>query len=117
MEQLDYNVLFRWFVGLSMDAPLWDASTFSKNRERLLAGDVAQRLLAAVVGQPRVKALMSNEHFSVDGTLIQAWASHKAFQPKAGPGNETHRSTTDGDARLARKSNGQPTFSPMPVMC
>jgi len=135
MEQLDYNLLFRWFVGLSMDAPVWDASTFSKNRERLLAGDVAQRLLAAVVGQPRVKALMSNEHFSVDGTLIQAWASHKSFQPKAGPGdeppaaggsgevgrgrngerdwrgqkrsNETHRSTTDGDARLARKSNGQ----------
>lgn len=134
MEQLDYNLLFRWFVGLSMDAPVWDASTFSKNRERLLAGDVAQRLLAAVVGQPRVKALMSNEHFSVDGTLIQAWASHKSFQPKAGPGdqppaggsdeavrgrnserdwrgqkrsNETHRSTTDADARLARKSNGQ----------
>ena len=88
MEQLDYNLLFRWFVGLSMDAPVWDASTFSKNRERLLAGDVAQRLLAAVVGQPRVKALMSNEHFSVDGTLIQAWASHKSFQPKAGPGDE-----------------------------
>jgi transposase len=135
MEQLDYNLLFRWFVGLSMDAPVWDASTFSKNRERLLAGDVAQRLLAAVIGQPRVKALMSNEHFSVDGTLIQAWASHKSFQPKAGSGdeppasggsdeagrgrngerdwrgqkrsNETHRSTTDGDARLARKSNGQ----------
>jgi transposase len=134
-EQLNYNLLFRWFVGLSMDAPVWDASTFSKNRERLLAGDVAQRLLAAVVGQPRVKALMSHEHFSVDGTLIQAWASHKSFQPKAGPGdeppaasgsgeagrgrngewdwrgqkrsNETHRSTTDGDARLARKSNGQ----------
>lgn len=136
MEQLDYNLLFRWFVGLSMDAPVWDASTFSKNRDRLLAGDVAQRLLAAVVGQARVKALMSNEHFSVDGTLIQAWASHKSFQPKVGPGddgppasggsggtaggrngerdwrgqkrsNETHRSTTDGDARLARKSNGQ----------
>ena len=135
MEQLDYNLLFRWFVGLSMDAPVWDASTFSKNRERLLAGDVAQRLLAAVVGQPRVTALMSNEHFSVDGTLIQAWASHKSFQPKTGPGdeppagsgsgepgqgrngerdwrgqkrsNETHRSTTDADARLARKSNGQ----------
>ena len=108
----------------------------SKNRDRLLAGDVAQRLLAAVVDQARVKALMSHEHFSVDGTLIQAWASHKSFQPKVGPGddgppapgrssgtaggrngerdwrgqkrsNETHRSTTDGDARLARKSNGQ----------
>ena len=149
MEQLDYNLLFRWFVGLAMDAPIWDASTFSKNRERLLAGDVAQKLLAAVVGQTRVRALMSHEHFSVDGTLIQAWASHKSFQPKsdagspdagspdAGPGdpappsdpaapeppasgrnaerdwrgqkrsNETHASTTDPDARLARKSDGQ----------
>lgn len=135
MEQLDYNLLFRWFVGLSMDAPVWDASTFSKNRDRLLDGDVAQRLLAAVVAQPRIKALMSNEHFSVDGTLIQAWASHKSFQPKPGtdaeppsgddPGtppagrnaernwrgqkrsNETHASTTDPDARLARKSDGQ----------
>jgi transposase len=135
MEQLDYNLLFRWFVGLSMDAPVWDASTFSKNRDRLLDGDVAQRLLAAVVAQPRIKALMSNEHFSVDGTLIQAWASHKSFQPMPGsdaeppagddPGappagrnaernwrgqkrsNETHASTTDPDARLARKSNGQ----------
>jgi transposase len=136
MEQLDYNLLFRWFVGLSMDAPVWDASTFSKNRDRLLDGDVAQKLLAAVVGQPRVRALMSDEHFSVDGTLIQAWASHKSFQPKPGsagddglpppdagggaPGrngerdwhgqkrsNETHRSMTDPDARLARKSDGQ----------
>ena len=148
MEQLDYNLLFRWFVGLAMDAPIWDASTFSKNRERLLAGDVAQKLLAAVVGQTRVRALMSHEHFSVDGTLIQAWASQKSFQPKsdadpddtspppsdpAGPGslapshtggptegrnaerdwrgqkrsNETHASTTDPDARLARKSDGQ----------
>jgi len=134
MEQLDYNLLFRWFVGLSMDAPVWDASTFSKNRDRLLDGDVAQRLLAAVVAQPRIKALMSHEHFSVDGTLIQAWASHKSFQPKPGsdaepggddpgappPGrnaerdwrgqkrsNETHASTTDPDARLARKSDGQ----------
>ena len=149
MEQLDYNLLFRWFVGLAMDAPIWDASTFSKNRERLLAGDVAQKLLAAVVNQSRVRALMSHEHFSVDGTLIQAWASHKSFQPKAdaggpdaGPGdpapppaappspdmpavagrnaerdwrgqkrsNETHASTTDPDARLARKSDGQPSI-------
>jgi transposase len=134
MEQINYNLLFRWFVGLSMDAPVWDATTFSKNRDRLLDGDVAQRLLAAVVEQPRVRALMSDEHFSVDGTLIQAWASHKSFQPRPGndaddappgdpgsPGgrnaeqdwrgqkrsNETHRSITDPDARLARKSNGQ----------
>lgn len=134
MEQLDFNLLFRWFVGLSMDAPVWDATTFSKNREQLLDGDVAQRLLAAIVAQPRVAALMSHEHFSVDGTLIQAWASHKSFQPKAEdntdditppavpgtPGrnaeqnwrgqkrsNETLGSTTDPDARLARKSDGQ----------
>jgi transposase len=84
MEQLDYNLLFRWFVGLSMDAPVWDATTFNKNRERLLDGGVAQRLLAAVVAQPRVAALMSDEHFSVDGTLIHSWASHKSFQPKSG---------------------------------
>lgn len=84
MEQIGYNLLFRWFVGLAMDAPVWDATTFSKNRDRLLDGDVAQRLLAAVVAQPRVRALMSDEHFSVDGTLIQAWASYKSFQPKPG---------------------------------
>jgi transposase len=130
MEQLDYNLLFRWFVGLAMDAPVWDASTFSKNRDRLLDGDVAQAFLAAIVAQPRVAALMSDEHFSVDGTLIQAWASHKSFQPKDGQAhppappasggrnqeadwrgqkrsNETHASTTDPDARLARKSDGQ----------
>jgi transposase len=131
MEQLDYNLLFRWFVGLSMDAPVWDASTFSKNRDRLLEGDIARRFLAAIVAQPRVKSLMSDEHFSVDGTLIQAWASQKSFQPKRdgqqeppdpdAPGgrngerdwrgktrsNETHASTTDMDARLARKSDGQ----------
>ena len=141
MEQIGYNLLFRWFVGLSMDAPVWDATTFSKNRDRLLDGDVAQCLLAAVVAQPRVRALMSDEHFSVDGTLIQAWASHKSFQPKPAEGddappptvppatrsvasapsgrnaeqswrgqkrsNETHRSITDPDARLARKSSGQ----------
>ncbi len=145
MEQLDYNLLFRWFVGLAMDAPVWDASTFSKNRERLLAGDVAQRLLAAMIAQPRVQALMSDEHFTVDGTLIQAWAGHKSFTPKPntepsedGTGataagdpdraglraptagrnedqdwrgqkrsNATHQSTTDPDARLARKADGQ----------
>ena len=137
MEQIGYNLLFRWFVGLAMDAPVWDATTFSKNRDRLLEGDVAQRLLAVVVAQPRVRALMSDEHFSVDGTLIQAWCSHKSFQPKpdadggdppsssgtpsTGPSgrnveqswrgqkrnNDTHQSTTDPDARLARKSNGQ----------
>ena len=93
MEQIGYNLLFRWFVGLAMDAPVWDATTFSKNRDRLLDGDVAQRLLAAVVAQPRVRALMSDEHFSVDGTLIQAWASHKSFQPKPGAGGGDSLST------------------------
>lgn len=136
MEQLDYNLLFRWFVGLSMDTPVWDASSFSKNRDRLLEGDVARAFLAAIIDQPRVKALMSDEHFSIDGTLIQAWASHKSFQPKRVEGapsgsdepptpppaagrnsagdwrgqkrsNETHASQTDPDARLARKSDGQ----------
>jgi transposase len=126
MQQLDYNLLFRWFVGLSMDAAVWDATTFSKNRDRLLDAEVTRQLLAAVLAQPRVAALMSDEHFSVDGTLIQAWASHKSFRPKGAPGgddeppagrnaerdfrgekrsNTTHASTTDPDARLARKSN------------
>ncbi len=84
MEQMDYNLLFRWFVGLSMDAPIWDVTVFTKNRERLLAGDIAAKFLAALLGQPRVKALLSDEHFSVDGTLIEAWASMKSFKPKDG---------------------------------
>ena len=126
MEQLDYNLLFRWFVGLSMDAPVWDVTVFTKNRERLLAGDVAAKFMAAVLSQPRVKTLLSDEHFSVDGTLIDAWASMKSFRPKDGSGeppgpgrngersfhgekrsNETHASTTDPDARLYRKGDGQ----------
>ena len=126
MEQLDYNLLFRWFVGLSMDAPVWDATVFSKNRDRLLAGDVARKFLAAVVAQARRRELLSDDHFSVDGTLIDAWASMKSFRPKEGdddvppPGrnaerdfrgqkrsNDTHASTTDPDARLYRKGNGQ----------
>ena len=127
MEQLDYNLLFRWFVGLSMDAPVWDVTVFTKNRERLLAGDVAAKFLATVLEQPRVRALLSDEHFSVDGTLIEAWASVKSFRPKDGSGeppgpgrngdrdfhgekrsNETHASTSDPEARLYRKGNGQP---------
>ena len=126
MEQLDYNLLFRWFVGLSMDAAVWDVTVFTKNRERLQAGDVAAKFLAAVLAQPRVRALLSDEHFSVDGTLIEAWASMKSFRPKDGGGtppgpgrngerdfhgekrsNETHGSTTDPDARLIRKGRGQ----------
>lgn len=126
MEQLDYNLLFRWFVGLSMDHPVWDASTFSKNRDRLLDGDVATKLLSAVVEQARRRNLLSNEHFSVDGTMIEAWASMKSFRPKDGSGNppgpgrngerdfhgekrrnDTHASTTDPDAQLYRKGSGQ----------
>jgi transposase len=129
MEQLDDNLLFRWFVGLSMDAAIWDVTVFTKNRERLLAGDVAAQFLAAVLNQQRVKALLSDEHFSVDGTLIEAWASMKSFKPRDGGGeppgpagpvgrnaerdfhgekrsNETHASTTDTEAKLYRKSPG-----------
>jgi transposase len=128
MEQVTYNMLFRWFIGLSMDAPVWDVTVFTKNRERLLEGDIAVEFLLAVMRDPAVARLLSNEHFSVDGTLIDAWASMKSFRRKdgrdndpAGPGrnaerdfhgekrsNETHASTTDPDARLYRKSRGQP---------
>jgi transposase len=124
LEQLRYNLLFRWFVGLSMDDRIWDVSTFSKNRRRFLEGEIAQKFFAAVVERARAGDLLSNEHFTVDGTLIEAWASHKSFKPKSdnddhndGTGrnadvdfsgrsrsNETHESTTDPDARLYRKS-------------
>jgi transposase len=126
MEQLDYNLLFRWFVGLSMDAPIWDATVFTKNRDRLLDGEVAAKFMAAVLSQARVKKLLSDEHFSVDGTLIEAWASMKSFRPKDGSGeppgpgrngersfhgekrtNETHASVTDPEAKLYRKGDGQ----------
>jgi transposase len=123
MEQLDYNLLFRWFVGLSMDSTVWDATVFSKNRERLLAGDIAQRFLSEVVLRAQQRGLTSDEHFSVDGTLIEAWASQKSFRPKEGSGggsdsaggnfrgqqrrNDTHASTTDPDARLYRKGHSQ----------
>ena len=128
MERLDDDLLFRWFVGLGIDDPAWDHSTFSKNRDRLLEGDIAAKFLAAVLAQPRVKRLLSTEHFSVDGTLIEAWASMKSFRrkdgaddpPSSGGGrnaeadfrgekrsNETHASTTDPDARLYRKGAGK----------
>jgi transposase len=126
MEQLGYNLLFRWFVGLNMDEPVWVPTVFTKNRDRLLEGDVAEKFFAQVLDQARNADLLSDEHFSVDGTLIEAWASHKSFQrkdggdqkPKDDPGNptvdfhgetrsnDTHQSTTDPDARLARKSGG-----------
>ena len=126
VERIEFDLLFRWFVGLGVDDPVWDATTFTKNRDRLLEGDVALKFLAVVLAQPRVKALLSTEHFLVDGTLLEAWASTKSFRPKDGsappPGagrngdqdfhgqkrsNETHASTTDPDARLYRKGRGK----------
>ena len=126
MEQLNYNLLFRWFVGLSVDEPVWDPSTFSKNRDRLLEGDFAKAFLSAVLNTKQVTGLLSAEHFSVDGTQIQAWASIKSFRRKDGgdqppspgrngerdfhkdkPSNETHASTTDPDARLYKKGRGK----------
>jgi transposase len=98
IEQLDYNLLFRWFVGLSLDATVWDVTVFTKNRERLIAGDIAAQFMAAVLNQERVKALLSEEHFSVDGMLIEAWASMKSFRPKSLPsGNDP------GDAAARRR--------------
>ena len=84
MERLEYDLLFRWFVGIGIDDPVWDHSTFSKNRERLLAGDIAAKFLAAVLSQPQVKRLLSTDHFSVDGTLVEAWASMKSFKAREG---------------------------------
>jgi transposase len=127
MERLEYDLLFRWFVGIGVDDAAWDHSTFSKNRDRLLEGDIAAKFLAAVLSRPRVKRLLSSDHFSVDGTLIEAWASMKSFRPKdgsdgppAGGGrngeadfhgqkrsNATHASATDPDARLYRKGPGK----------
>jgi transposase len=120
MEQLDYNLLFRWFVGLSPDDPVWDATSFTKNRERLQQGDVFQKFMAKLLDHPQVKPLLSDEHFSVDGTLIEAWASHKSFKPKDGSDegdgsnfhgqtrkNDTHVSTTDPEAKLYRKAAGR----------
>ena len=128
MERLEFDLLFRWFVGVGVDDAAWDHSTFSKNRERLLQGDIAAKLLSAVMAQPRVKRLLSTDHFSVDGTLVEAWASMKSFRPKDGSGdpptagggrnreadfhgqkrsNETHASTTDPDAHLYRKGPGK----------
>jgi transposase len=132
MEQLDYNLLFRWFVGLSADDPVWDATVFCKNRDRLLTGEIAAKFFTKVLNLAQVRQLLSSEHFSVDGTLIEAWASMKSFVPKdggdppAGQGqggsggrnaerdfhgekrkNDTHFSTSDPDARLFRKGAGK----------
>ena len=126
MEEIDYSILYRWFVGLNLDEPVWDATSFTKNRDRLLEGAVAKEFLAQVVERARTAGLISDEHFTVDGTLLEAWASLKSFQakdkqdgPPDDPGNptvdfhgqqrsnETHQSKTDPDALLARKGNGK----------
>jgi transposase len=136
MEQLDYNLLFRWFVGLAIDAPVWDVTVFTKNRERLLRGDIAVKFMNSVLNLPPVRTLLSRDHFTVDGTLVEAWASMKSFkrkpdEGKAGSGddapppvadggrnaevdfhgetrsNATHASTTDPEARLYRKGKGK----------
>jgi IS5 family transposase len=126
MEQLDYNLLFRWFVGLGIDDRVWSPTTFTKNRDRLLRGDIAQAFFEAVRLHADSERLLSAEHFTVDGTLLQAWASHKSFRPKdeeppppSGGGNptvdfhgqrrtnDTHQSTTDPDARLYKKARGR----------
>ena len=127
MERMEFDLLFRWFVGLGVDDPAWDHSSFTTNRDRLLGGEVAAKFLQAVLAQPKVKRLLSSDHFSVDGTLIEAWASIKSFRRKdgedndsSGPGrnaernfhkekrsNETHQSTTDPEARLYKKGDGQ----------
>ena len=125
VEELDYSVLYRWFVGLSLDDPIWDATTFTKNRDRLLEGDIAEAFFAEVVAAIKADGLMSDEHFTVDGTLLEAWASHKSFKPKGSDRtpptdpknptvnfhgqtrrNDTHASTTDPDARLYKKGGG-----------
>jgi transposase len=126
MEQLNYNMLFRWFVGLSMDDAVWDPTTFTKNRDRLLAGDIADAFFAEVLAAIKADGLLSDEHFTVDGTLLEAWASHKSFKPKTGPDrppndpknppvsfhgetrrNDTHQSMTDPEARLYKKAVGR----------
>jgi transposase len=119
MEEIDYSVLFRWFVGLNLDDAVWDATTFTKNRERLLDGAVAKEFLAQVVEQARVRGWVSEEHFTVDGTLLEAWASLKSFQPKEGSqntppddrGNPTvdfHGQQFGGDRRNVTDTSSQP---------
>ncbi|MBI4500493.1 MAG: IS5 family transposase [Gemmatimonadetes bacterium] len=131
IEDLKYNLLYRWFVGLGLDAPVWHATTFTKNRDRLLAGDIAEGVLQGVMRQAKARGLLSHEHFTVDGTLLEAWASQKSFQPQKQPPapppgadggsdrnpsvsfrgekrtNATHASTSDPNARLAKKGKGK----------
>jgi transposase len=136
MEQLDYNLLFRWFVGLGIDDPVWHPTAFTTNRDRLLEGDVAAEFLATLLDRPKVRRRLSSEHFSVDGSLIQAWASMKSLRSKDGDGappsggrnpsrdfrgerrsNATHGSKTDPDALLYRKGPGWRRGSALSAMC
>jgi transposase len=125
VEQLQYNLLFQWFVGLSLDDAIWDATTFTKNRDRLLSGEIADAFFQEVLAAARAQGLLSAEHFTVDGTLLESWASQKSFRPRGDDGpppaggnpdvdfrgmprrNDTHQSTTDPDARLAKKGPGR----------
>jgi len=126
MEELEYSILYRWFVGLGLDDPVWDATTFTKNRDRLLDGDIADAFFGEVLAAIKQDGLLSDEHFTVDGTLLEAWASHKSFKPRGATGkppddpknptvsfhgekrrNDTHQSTTDPDARLFKKAVGR----------
>ena len=136
-EQLGYNLLFRWFVGVSMDDAAWDHTTYSKNRDRLIEHDVVRALFGRVMQQAKDARLLSDEHFSVDGTLIRAWASHKSFVPKDGPpppssgsrsnpevdfkgqkrSNDTHASTTDPDAKLFASRTSRNRCPPIWAMC
>ena len=137
MEQLDYNLLFRWFVGLNMDEAVWDATTFTKNRDRLLEGDIAQEFFTAVLDQARGHGLLSDEHFTVDGTLLEAWASQKSFQRTDGPpppsdedpgnptvnfhgerrSNATHASTTDRIRACAARARAERRSWPIWAIC
>ena len=116
MQQITYNMLFRWFIGLAMDAPVWDVTVFTKNRDRLLEGDIARRFLGSLLADPKVVPLLSSEHFSIDGTLIEAWASMKSFRPKDGsgeppaPGRNGQR-----DFHGEKRSNATPPRPPTPM--
>src|SRR6202047_4621223 len=119
MERLEFDLLFRWFVGLGVDDPVWDHSTFSKNRDRLLEGEIAAKFLGAVLAQPKVKRLLSSDHFSVDGTLIEAWASIKSFKPKEPPdaggmggGGVMRRPIPGVRSAPTRRTAAQPTRPP-----
>ena len=115
MEELDYSVLYRWFVGLSLDDPIWDATTFTKNRDRLLEGDIADAFFAEVLAAIKQDGLLSDEHFTVDGTLLEAWASHKSFKPKGRPAHAARRpEESDGEFPRADAAQRHPSVDDRP---